>query len=310
MRTIISFILAGAALGLLLSACGDSGDASGAAVHVTATTPQVADFVREVGGDRVAVDQILSPSSDPHEYEPRPSDAATLADADLVVSSGGDLDSWLGQVVDASGTDATELTLIDHVETRTVDGETDPHWWLDPRNTELAVGAIADALAEADPDGAAGYRRRADAYLKELRDLDSSIAACMSAIPAPERKLVTSHDALGYYADRYGIEVIGAAIPSLSTQGQASAGETADLVDTIKRTGVSTVFPEEGTSAKLERAIADEAGAKVGGELWTDTLGPDGSDGATYVEAMRSNTAKLADGFTDGRDDCAEALGG
>ncbi len=152
MRTIISFILAGAALGLLLSACGDSGDDSGLPVHVTATTPQVADFDhREVGGDRVAVDQILSPSSDPHEYEPRPSDAATLADADLVVSSGGDLGcSWLGRVVDV-GYGATELTLIDHVETRTVDGETDPHWWLDPRNTELAVGAITVRMARPTP---------------------------------------------------------------------------------------------------------------------------------------------------------------
>jgi len=307
-RTILSFILATALLGLLLAGCREVADDSDAAVRVTATTPQVADFVREVGGERVAVDQILSPSSDPHEYEPQPSDAESLADADLVVSSGGDVDSWLGQIVEASGTDATELDLIDHVSTRTVDGETDPHWWQDPRNAELAVTAIANALAKADPDGADGYQRRADAYLTHLRELDGAIAGCMESIPAAERKLVTSHDALGYYADRYGIEVIGAAIPSLSTQGQASAGETADLVETIERTGVSTVFPEEGTSAELERTIAEEAGASVGGELWTDTLGPADSDGATYLAAMSSNTARLADGFTDGRNDCAAEL--
>lgn len=308
MRTILSFILLAPLACLALTGCGDAGSDPDAAVRVTATTPQVADFVREVGGERVSVDQILSPSSDPHEYEPRPSDAAALADADLVVASGGDVDSWLGQIVEASGTDSPELSLIDDVETRSVDGETDPHWWLDPRNAEIAVAAIADALAEVDPEGSAGYRRRADAYLEDLRELDRAIAGCMGSIPADERKLVTSHDALGYYADRYGIEVIGAAIPSLSTQGQASAGETADLVETIERTGVSTVFPEEGTSAELERTIAEEAGASVGGELWTDTLGPPDSDGATYLAAMASNTAKLADGFTDERNDCASEL--
>ncbi len=276
-------------------------------MRVTATTPQVADFVREVGGERAAVTQILSPSSDPHEYEPRPSDAESLVDADVVVSSGGEVDAWLDQLVDASGTDAAELPLIDEVETREEDGDVDPHWWQDPRNAELAVAAIAAELTAADPDGREEYAANADAYIAELRDLDRAIAACVDEVPAAQRKLVTSHDALGYYADRYGIEVIGAAIPSLSTQAQASAGETADLVETIRSTGVSAVFPEEGTSAELERTIAEEAGASVGDELWTDTLGPEGSDGATYVEAMRSNTAKLVDGFSDGQVDCEPA---
>lgn len=294
-----------------LAGCRDSSADGDAAVRVTATTTQVADFVREVGGDRVAVTQILSPGSDPHEYEPRPSDAESLAAADLVVRSGGEVDEWLDQLVEASGTDAPELTLIDDVDTRVdEEGDVDPHWWQNPRNAELAVAAIGSQLAEIDPEGADGYERRTDAYLTRLRGLDRAIARCMGGIPADERKLVTSHDALGYYADRYGIEVIGAAIPSLSTQAQASAGETAALVETIRETGVSAVFPEEGTSAELERTIAEEAGASVGGELWTDALGPAGSDGATYVDAMRSNTSKLADGFTGGRDDCEPGLSG
>jgi ABC-type Zn uptake system ZnuABC Zn-binding protein ZnuA len=210
----------------------------------------------------------------------------------------------MDQIVESSGSDAPVLTLIDAVPTIEVDGETDPHWWQDPREAIVAVGSIRDRLAEVDPDGATAFRANARSYIAELGQLDKAIAACMDRIPAADRKLVTSHDALGYYARRYGIDVIGAAIPALSTQAQASAGETADLVDLIERAGVSTIYPEAGVSAELEHAIADDAGAEVGGELWADTLGPEGSDGATYVGAMEANTRELADGFSDGSVRC------
>lgn len=280
-------------------------------VALTATTPQLADFARQVGGSRVDVTQILAANSDPHEYEPRPSDAESLIDADLILRSGGDLDAWLDQLVTSSGSDAPVLTLLDSVETRpAVNGSDDPHWWQDPGNAILAVAAIRTELDSIDPDGATTYDANARAYVTELRKLDGAIAACIERVPAEERKLVTSHDALGYYAERYGIDVIGAAIPALSTQAQASAGETADLIDLIERTGVSTIFPEAGVSQELERAIADGAGASVGEELWADTLGPAGSDGETYVEAQQSNTAKLVDGFTGGQLGCEIDVGG
>lgn len=308
MRAIISFICAGLACATVAD-CREAA-APDAAVAVVATTPQVADLVRAVGGERVAVTQILSPNSDPHEYEPRPSDAEALADADLIVLSGGDVDSWLEQIIDASGTDAPELSLLDVVRTRTDDdGEIDPHWWQDPRNAELAVAAIGGTLSDADPGGAAGYARRARAYRDRLRGLDRAIAACMEAIPASERVLISGHDALGYYADRYGIKVVGAAIPSLSTQGQPSAGAIADLVAAIRAAGVRAIFPEAGTSAELERAVAAAAGVRLGDELWTDTLGPAGSGAATYIEALRANTTALATGFSDGRTDCERELG-
>ena len=126
----------------------------------------------------------------------------------------------------------------------------------------------------------------------------------MDRVPASERKLVTSHDALGYYARHYGIDVIGAAIPSLSTQAQASAGATEELIDAIRSAGVSTVFPEAGVSPDLETAIADGAGARIGGELWADTLGPEGSDAATYAGSLEANTKTLVAGFSDGGIDC------
>ena len=308
MRAIISFICVGLACAVA-AGCRDAADPDGA-VRVVATTPQIADFVREVGGERVAVTQVLPANADPHEYEPRPSDAEALAEADLVVRSGGEVDAWLDQLIDASGSDAPLLSLIDVVETRAGEGgDPDPHWWQDPRNAELAVTAIDRRLRAIDPGGDAGYRDRAGAYLKRLRALDRAIASCIGGIPAAERELVTAHDALGYYADRYGIELVGAAIPSLSSQGQASAGAVAELVEAIRAAGANAVFPEQGTSAELEDAIAAEAGVRLGAELWTDTLGPAGSDGATYIEAMRSNTSRLASGLSDGRDDCEPELG-
>jgi len=286
--------------------CGDDGGGTGgASVTAVATTTQVADLVSNVGGKRVGVDNILPPNADPHDYEPRPSDAAALSDADVVFSSGGDLDGWLDEVVDSAGGDAERVTLIDSVKTVQGDDETDPHWWQDPRNAILAVAAIRDALARADPDGRAGYERRAAAYTSTLRRLDAEVARCISEVPAAKRKLVTTHDALGYFADRYGIEVIGAVIPSLSTQAQPSARDVAKLVDQIESEGVEAIFPEAALSQKLEQAISREAGAEVGGELWADTLGPEGSGGATYVEAVQANATRLAEGMSGGRVTCS-----
>jgi ABC-type Zn uptake system ZnuABC Zn-binding protein ZnuA len=293
------------ALLLVVAGCGDDDSGgSGAGVSAVATTTQVADLVRNVGGDRVDVDGILPPNADPHDYEPRPSDAAALADADVVFRSGGDLDGWLDELIDSAGGDAGEVTLMDSVETIEGDHGVDPHWWQDPRNAILAVAAIRDALIRADPGGRDGYERRAAAYTRRLRALDARIAGCIARVPAAERKLVTTHDALGYYARRYGLEVIGTVIPSLSTQGQASPGELAELAQTIRDEKVKVVFAESSVNSKVERAIADEAGARVGRALWADTLGPEGSDGATYLQSIAANTEAMVDGVTGGAVGC------
>jgi zinc/manganese transport system substrate-binding protein len=292
-------------LALLLLAlfvgCGDGDSGDDASVTVVATTTQVADLVANVGGKRVALDSILRPNSDPHEYEPRPSDAAALAQADVVFRSGGDLDEWLDEVVDSAGGDAKQVTLIDSVKR---DGD-DPHWWQDPHNAILAVAAIRDALTDADPAGRAGYERRAAAYTARLRRLDAAVARCIDRVPPAKRKLVTTHDALGYFAARYGIEVIGAVIPSLSTQAQPSAKDVEELVGQIKREGVEAIFPEASLSRRLERAISRESGAEVGGQLWADTLGLAESTGATYVEATQANAVELAEGMSGGRVTCS-----
>ena len=300
------------ALTAVVAGCSsDSGSGSDADVTAVATTTEVADLVRNVGGERVDVHGVLSPGADPHGYEPRPSDAASIADAALVFKSGGEVDEWLDELVDNAGGDAEVVDLIDSVETIPGghdEGETDPHWWQDPRDAQQAVAAIRDALSEADPDGRRIYERNAAAYSRELRRLDEQIAACIEKVPAAKRKLVTTHDSLGYYAARYGIDVVGSVIPSLSTQAQPSAGDIADLVDQVRAEGVEAVFPEAQTSERLEQALAREAGAQVGDPLWADTLGGEGSGAETYVDAMAANTAALVEGMSGGAVSCRPAI--
>ena len=284
----------------LLAACGEE-DAGGAnRLDVVATTGQAADFAREVGGARVDVTGLLAPNADPHEFELRPHDLRRLGGAELVVRSGGDLDDWLEDAIDSSGSDAPVLTLADHV---VLEGD-DPHWWQDPRHAIAATAALRDALVDADPRGADAYRRRAAAYTARLVRLDRAVRACIDELPAADRTLVTTHDSLGYFARRYGIRVVGAVIPSRSTVAQPSAGEIAALVETIRREHVKAIFAESSVNPDVEEAVAHESGASVGKALWADTLGPEGSDGATYVDSIASNTAALVEGFSGGAIAC------
>jgi zinc/manganese transport system substrate-binding protein len=245
---------------------------------VVATTTQAADLARNVAGDDAEVVGLLSPNADPHDYEVRPHDLQALADADLVVRSGGDVDEWLDEAIEGSGSHAPVVTLMQ--------GD-DPHWWQDPRNAIAAVGILERALGV-----------RAPGYVARLRALDRAVAACIAQIPPAQRKLVTTHDAMGAYARRYGLDVVGAVIPSLSTRGQPSAGEIADLIATIREQGVRAIFAESSVNAKVEQAIARETGAVVGRPLWADTLGPPGSDGATYVASIAANTRAITQGLT------------
>jgi ABC-type Zn uptake system ZnuABC Zn-binding protein ZnuA len=298
MRSLLALLVTAAAAAAI-SGCGGDAGAEGR-LTVVATTTQAADLARNVAGSGVEVRALVPPNADPHEHEVRPGDVDALADAALVVRSGGELDAWLQEAIESAGADAPVLTLMDRVERL---GE-DPHWWQDPRNGELAVAALRDALARVDPAGAAGYRARAGAYAARIRALDVAIAGCLEVVPPAQRKLVTTHDALGYFARRYGIEVVGTVIPSLSTAAQPSAGDVAALVDTIRRERVRAIFAQSSVSAKVEDAIARETGARLGRPLWADTLGPAGSPGATYLGSLAANAAALVEGFTGGRRTC------
>jgi zinc/manganese transport system substrate-binding protein len=297
------------ALALLVSAivavgCGSTGGGGGGRPVVVATTTQVGDFAHAIGGDRVEVRTLLRANADPHEYEPRPSDVRTVSEADLVLRSGGDVDDWLGGVLRSAGGHAPSLTLIDRVPQQRLDGKLDPHWWQNPRDVALTVPAVRDALTRVDPGGRAEFRRRAADYSRRLAALDSGIARCVASVPPAQRKIVTTHDALGYFAKRYGVSVVGALIPSLSTQAQPSARDIQRLVGQIRREHVKAIFPESSINPKLERAVARETGARTGGHLWADALGPPGSSGDTYLHSMASNARSLVEGMSGGTRSC------
>jgi len=289
----------------VLAACGYEVAGGSARMHVVATTGQAADLARAVAGRRAHVTGLLAPNADPHDFEIRPHDVKEVRAADLVVRSGGELDGWLGDAIDAAGADAPVVVLADRV---VLDSD-DPHWWQDPHKAIAAVAALRDALIEADPAGADAYRRNAAAYTRRLERLDRAVAACIARIPERDRTLVTTHDSLGYYARRYGIRVVGAVIPSRSTVAQPSAGEISRLVDTIRRERVRAVFAESSINPDVEAAVARDAGARIGRPLWADTLGPEGSDGATYVDSIASNTAAIVDGLSGGTVSCRPSVG-
>jgi ABC-type Zn uptake system ZnuABC Zn-binding protein ZnuA/ABC-type Mn2+/Zn2+ transport system permease subunit len=279
---------------------------------VTVTTTQLDDLVRNVGGDRVDVHRILAANTDPHEYEPRPADVAAAADARVLFASGDGLDGWIARVLDNAGGQprVVDLGAVVPVVLAGEPGGTpgaarDPHWWHDPRNAMAAVATIRHALIAADPGGRSAYEENAAAYTARLEGLDRGIAACMARVPAADRTLVSDHDAFGYFARRYGIRVVGAIIPSQSTQAQASAGDLAALATIVRREGVRAIFPERSLSPRLARQIADQTGARADLALYGDALGPAGSAGDTYIGMERANADAMVRGFSGDTRRCA-----
>jgi ABC-type Zn uptake system ZnuABC Zn-binding protein ZnuA len=280
-------------------------------VSVVATTTQIGDFARQVGGNAVDVHQILAPNTDPHDYEPRPDDVTTTAGAKIVFTNGDNLDAWMGKVVSDSGSDAKIADLGATVPVK-LPGESsgpeasqyDPHWWHDPRNAEAAVHQIAAQLTAIDPRDRATFDANAAAYEAKLKALDAGISRCLDGVPAASRKLVTDHDAFGYFANRYGIQVVGAVIPSQTTQAQPNAQDLSDLANLVRNQGVKAIFPESSLSPKLAETIASETGATTDYTLYGDTLGPSGSSGNTYLHMEQANADQMVKGFTGGKAGC------
>ncbi len=297
-------ILLAAALVTTLGACAGDGKAAGAAsaagpIPVVATTPQVADFVRNIGGRDVAVTQIIKPGVDPHEYEPTPAALQAISKARLVVKNGVNLERWLDQTIQSAGfvgpvidsSQGVPLRTGDPGDAETKDG--DPHIWHNPQNAEIMVADIEKGLAAADPAHATAYGKNLARYEAQLDRLDASNVAAFAKLPADDRKLVTNHDAFGYYVDRYHLQFVGSVIPSQDTSAELSAKQLTDLVARIKATGTTAIFTESSLPPKTADAIARQAGVKVfGGDeaLYGDSLGPAGSPGATYLGAEKHNT--------------------
>jgi len=285
---------------LVVAGCSASGGAGGdrtgggGGLRVVATSTQVADLAANVGGDRVRVTSLLKPGIDPHDYEPSPADIDAIAHADLVLENGVGLEAWLGDTVDSSGFDGPVVDTSQGVRLRMAGGAADPHIWQNPRNAERMAANIERGLAAAEPSAATTFQANLAAYTRQLQALDSEVQRQIDSLA--NKKLVTNHDAFGYYIDRYGLQLVGSVIPSFDTSAELSGRDIRDLVAEIKATRVKAVLSETSLPPRTAETIGREAGVKVvTGEdaLYGDTLGPRGSDGDTYLKMIRHNTRTI-----------------
>jgi len=273
---------------------GSADGTPGRILRVVATTTQVADFARNIGGDRVQVTSLFKPNVDAHDYEPSPADIDTIARADVVIENGAGLESWLHDTIESSGYDGPVIDTSQGVRLRQLGGQPDPHIWQNPRNAMVMVANIERALAAADPADAEVYRANLAGYTKQLQTLDAEVQRQLDSLA--NKQLVTNHDAFGYYIDRYHLQFVGSIIPSFDTSAELSGRDIRDLVAKIKATGVRAVFSETSLPPKTAETIAREAGVKVvegEGALYGDSLGPPGSDGDTYLKMVRHNTQTI-----------------
>lgn len=275
-------------LAIVLTACGggsSSRNGDPGALNVVTTTTVFADIVRQVGGTRVHVTSIIPSGVGPEDYEPRPDDARKLADAQLVVSNGIGLDGFLDRLIASAGEAPPRLVLGDGIPTLMVDGQANPHFWLDPTLVKrYYLPAIAAKLIELDPDGQADYEADARSYGRELDALDAQLIDALGQIPPANRKLVTFHDAFPYFARHYDFELVGVILANVGQEPTAS--DLASLVEKVRGAGVKAVFSEAQFSPELTETLADEAGVTtVVTTLYNDALGPAPAD--TYLGLMR-----------------------
>jgi ABC-type Zn uptake system ZnuABC Zn-binding protein ZnuA len=266
----------------------------GRILRVVATTTQVADFATNVGGDRVRVTSLLKPGIDPHDYEPSPADIDAIAHADLVLENGVGLEAWLGDTIDGSGFDGPVVDTSQGVRLRMVGGAPDPHIWQDPGNAERMAANIERGLATAEPAAAASFEANLAAYTRQLEALDTEVARQVDSLA--NKKVVTNHDAFGYYLDRYGLQLVGSVIPSFDTSAELSGRDIRDLVAKVWATGVKAIFSETSLPPRAAETIGREAGVRVvTGEdaLYGDALGPPGSDGDTSLKMIEHNPTPI-----------------
>ncbi|HPG04466.1 MAG TPA: zinc ABC transporter substrate-binding protein [Rhodoblastus sp.] len=272
--------------------------AQSARLFVVATFTILADLVRQVGGEGVEVSSLVGPNGDVHAYAPSPADSRKLAAARLIVENGLNLEGWISRLAKASASKARIVVASAGVSPREEHGDhdhahggTDPHAWQNVANAKIYVANIRDGLIAANPSGKADYAARARAYLEKLDALDAYVRAAVAKIPADRRRIVTTHDAFGYFGQAYAIEL--AAPAGVSTEAAVSARDVGKIIAQIKKDKFPAVFLENVSDPRLIDQIARETGAKIGGTLYSDSLsGPDGAAG-TYIDMVRHNISEL-----------------
>jgi zinc/manganese transport system substrate-binding protein len=305
------------ALGSMATACGSSSSAGTDKPRVIATTTILGDLVRQVAGDSVDVEVLMPPGADPHEFEASVAQAARIRSADLVVANGLGLEERLEGTLDAASGDGVTVYEVGpeldpqpmeeesevHLETSGADeaddhGQFDPHVWLDPDRMAMAAGLVAAQLAAATGLDAAPFEERASAYAAKAVAAGREADAILAAVPADQRLLVTNHDALGYFARRFNLTILGTVIPGGSTLAEPSATDISTLADALQATDVKAVFSENTVSPRLIEAVATEVGRNiVVVELFTDSLGEPGSGADTYAGLITTDAALVANGL-------------
>jgi zinc/manganese transport system substrate-binding protein len=294
--------------------------ASAQNLRVVASFSIIADFARNVGGDRVDITTLVGPNGDAHVYEPRPADAVAVGKADVVLVNGIQFEGFLQRLVEASGTRAPVVELSRggevlkaagdehhhgesghdhaHEEGHHHHGEFDPHAWQSVHNAEVYVKNIAEAFCAADAAGCDSYEANAAAYGEKLAALDAEIRAAVAAIPEDRRVIITSHDAFGYFEHEYGLEFL--APEGVSTESEASAADVAALITQIKEDKASAIFVENITNPRLVEQIASETGITVGGTLYSDALSDESGPAATYIDMMKHNVDTIRSAIANG----------
>jgi len=289
-----------AALLLLASIFGLPASADAAdKIKAVASFSILGDMVKQVGGDRIELATLVGPDGDAHVFEPTPSDAKTLAGAQILFMNGLGFEGWMERLEKSSGFKGKVVVASEGVSPRAMteeeEGEaeviTDPHAWQSLANGKLYVANIRDGLIAADPDGKAIYEANAAKYLDEIATEDDEVEASLAKLPEDRRKIITSHDAFGYFGAAYGLKVI--APEGVSTEAEASAKDVAKIIRQIRSEHIPAVFMENITDHRLLDQIARETGAKIGGTLYTDALSPPDGPAPTYLDMFRNNVGVL-----------------
>ena len=288
----------------LLGGCASPDSAADTgALDVVASASFLADIAQNVAGDRFEVRSLVPLETDPHSFEPTPSDLRDVAAADLLIVNGGGLEGSLLDTLENAGGDATLVDASAGLAGRTPqpgepaleDGGADPHFWLDPVLVKTYVANIRDAFAAADPAGAAEYEANAAAYQRQLDELDAWITAQVAEIPEADRKLVMNHTSHGYFADRYGLEIVGTVLPGASTGETPTARQLSDLVRAIESSGARAIFVEIDENPDLARQIAAETGVAVVTDLLDHSLTEPGGPAPTYIDMMKYDTRRIVE---------------
>ena len=260
-------------------------------LEVVASFSIIGDFVKNVGGDRVDVTTLVGPNGDVHVYTPTPADAKKIADAKLVIINGFGLEGWLPRLIQASGSKAPIITATKGITQLRLGSDADPHAWQSVANAKIYVTNIRDALGAADPADAETFRANTERYLAKLNALDREVREAIGKIPESRRKVISTHDAFGYFASAYGIEFV--APLGVSTESEASARDIAGIITQIKTAKIPAVFLENISDPRLIRQIAAETGARIGGTLYSDSLTGEKGDAPTYIDMVRHNIRAL-----------------